>query len=292
MPHRAVWIHGFLVAFAAATELEVEGDCFDAARMTYTGEKALRWLNMRLGPVTVAQELCTGDTDEGRAMPGVLRRAAPLVREVSGPKGKVLTLVDSAHFEKQMIEEMDAHDWRWIVGANQMSAVLERLVKQQPEGQWVDTGRDVQRGWAASQVCVFTHRLKGWRRPATIVARRWREVDDLPLPELWHYAFAGTNLEPSDLPKHVVKKYGFGPYVWMLYGMKQGHETHFKTALSDLGMHHPPSGRLGVDQAYATLMTAAANIAMVFRRRVASRPRTAACGCGASASATSKSQAR
>ena len=51
----------------------------------------------------------------------------------------------------------------------------------------------------------------------------------------------------------------------MLYGTKQGRENHYKTPLRDFALHHPPSGRLGVDQAYYTLATAASNLAMVMR---------------------------
>jgi hypothetical protein len=54
----------------------------------------------------------------------------------------------------------------------------------------------------------------------------------------------------------------------MLYGTKQGRENHYKTPLRGLGLHHPPSGRLGVNQAFYTLASAASNITMVLRYRV------------------------
>ena len=57
----------------------------------------------------------------------------------------------------------------------------------------------------------------------------------------------------------------------MLYGTKQGHENHYKTPLRDFGLHHPPSCRLGVNQALYALATAASNIAMVMRYRVVAK---------------------
>ena len=54
----------------------------------------------------------------------------------------------------------------------------------------------------------------------------------------------------------------------MLYGTKQGRENHYKTALRDFDLHHPPSSRLGINQAFYAVATAAVNLAMVLRYRV------------------------
>ena len=58
----------------------------------------------------------------------------------------------------------------------------------------------------------------------------------------------------------------------MLYGTKQGRENQYKTALRDLGLHHPPSCRLGVNQAFYAIASAASNIAMVMRYAVVPHP--------------------
>ena len=54
----------------------------------------------------------------------------------------------------------------------------------------------------------------------------------------------------------------------MLYGTKQGRENHYKTPLIDFGLHHPPSGRLGINQVFYAIASAVANVAMVIRYRV------------------------
>ena len=113
----------------------------------------------------------------------------------------------------------------------------------------------------------MTHLFGGWAAPVTIAARRWRQAGELP--GVWHYAFVASNLEPAGLPGALVRKHGAAQTLWMLYSTKQGQENHFKTPLRCLGLHHPPSGRLGVSQVYYALASMAANVAMVLRYAVA-----------------------
>jgi len=258
-------LHGWYVLFGDATDLEVEGNCFDAARMGRDGKKILRWQTIRLGPITVAQQLNVGNEDEGRSMPRLLEVGRRRVHEIVGATARILLLLDAAYFERQVVDDVT---WDFIVSANQQRDVLTRLAVQRTD--WHDTGADTRRGWVESQVCLFLHRPDGWGQPVTIVARRWREEDDLP--ETWHYSFLATRIESRDLPANLIQKHGYASVIWMLYGTKQGQENHYKTPLRDFGLHHPPSCRLGVNQAFYTLATAASNIAMVFRYQVVDEP--------------------
>lgn len=261
---------GWTVVFGDGTDLEVEGNCFDAARRNYQGKKSLRWLTLMLGPVIVAQHLMAGNQDEGTSMPPVLERSGPVVRDIAGPKGRILALLDSAYFEKHVIEGIGANGWDFIVGANQQRATLQRLAEQQPPCVWADTGPDTRRGWSESQAGCFVHMPGGWAEAVTIIARRWREEDELP-GSPWHYSFLATRIEPHQLSASL-RKHGYAQAIWMLYGTKQARENHYKTALRDLGLHHPPSGRLGINQAYYAIASAASNIAMVLRYRVVAAP--------------------
>jgi hypothetical protein len=90
----------------------------------------------------------------------------------------------------------------------------------------------------------------------TIAARRWQKADEIQ--GAWHYSFIATRIEPEAMPKHLMKQHEYCEALWMLYSTKQGHENHYKTALRDLGLHHPPSCRLGVDQAFYAIASAAA----------------------------------
>ena len=267
MGQKHVRMHGWVVAFGDATDLEVDGRCFDAAAAGRDGRKHLRWQTVMLGPVVVAQRLHEGNTDEGGSMPALLGQAREVAREAFGAKARVLELLDAAYFERQVIDPLTFDfDWDFIVGANQQRHVLRRIAEEQPEAVWSESGEDAQRGWRRSQVCCFTHQPEGWAAPVTVVARRWQKADELP--GIWHYAFIATRIDPEDLPARLLSEHGYCEALWKLYSTKQGHENHYKTPLRDLAMHHPPSSRLGVNQAFYALASAAANIAMVLRYRV------------------------
>ena len=266
----AMRLHDRYVVFGDATDLEVEGNCFDAARMGRDGKKIIRWQTLALGPILVAQQLHEGNVDEGLSMPRLLEQGKQTVREVLGAAACVLALLDAAYFEKQIVDPLtDDLNWDFIICANQMRQSLQRLVEEQPEYVWENTGPDARRKWKTSEVCCFSHKPEGWNNPVTIVARRW--IKEGELDGAWHYSFLGTRMEPGSLPKELEEKHGYCSAIWMLYGTKQGHENHYKTPLRDFGLHHPPSCRLGVNQALYALATAASNIAMVMRYRVVAK---------------------
>lgn len=261
---RLVRLEQWVVAFGDGTNLEVEGNCFESARLDRNGARSLLWMTLWVGPILVGQELAEGTADEARALPGIFRRARPLLAQAA-PGRRVLALLDAAYCEKQVVAALGPRT-DWIICANQHRAVLERMAAQQPQMVWRECGPDAGRGWTHSGACLMTHQFGGWSAPLTIAARRWREDGDLP--GIWHYAFLATNLEPGALPRRLTKKHGAAQTLWMLYATKQGHENHFKTPLRDMNLHHPPSGRLGVNQVYYTLGAMAANLAMVLRYQV------------------------
>lgn len=266
----AIGLHGWRVIFGDATDLEVDGNCFDAARMGRDGKKILRWQTLTLGPILVAQQLHEGNVDEGLSMPYLFESARGVVRQALGAKARVLGLLDGAYFEKQVLEPLSEDSkWDFIVCANQQREVLRRVAEEMPDYVWENTGADARRRWRTSQVCCFTHMPKEWNQPVTIVARRWIEENELE--GAWRYSFLATRIEPQAMPKKLVEQHGYCSAMWMLYGTKQGRENHFKTPLRDFGLHHPPSCRLGVNQAFYAIATAASNIAMVMRYRVVAK---------------------
>jgi hypothetical protein len=263
-----VRLHGWTVVFGDGSDLQVEGRCFDAARMGRQGELIFRWMTLRVGPVLMDQDLLVGNADEGRTLPGMLRRAAPLLKEAAG-RSRLLALLDAAYCEWPVIKALPVN-CDWIVCANQYRGVLTRLATALPEMVWRSCGPDASRAWEESQVYLMSHQFDGWKAPVSIAARRWREVGELP--GVWHYAFLASNLNGADLPESLCRKHGPAQTLWMLYSTKQGQENHFKTPLRCLSLHHPPSGRLGVNQVYYSLACMAANVAMVLRHQVAPGP--------------------
>lgn len=267
LPNKRLRTQHWYTVFGDATDLEVNGRCFDAATVGRDGKKILRWQTLILGGILVAQQLHEGSVDEGRSMPTLLERAKKVVREIIGPAKRVLALLDAAYFEKQVIDPLSRDNgWDFIVCANQQRACLRRMAEERPEWEWSESGPDAGRGWSRAQVCCFTHLPKDWAAPVTIIARRWLKEGEIE--GAWHYSFIATRIAPEAMPEKLIEKHGYCEALWLLYGTKQGHETHYKTPLRDLGLHHPPSCRLGVNQAFYAIASAAANIAMVLRWRV------------------------
>jgi hypothetical protein len=266
IPHAMMYLDDYEVVFGDATDLEVEGRCFDAARMDRDGHRSLQWATLMAGPVMVAQHLGEGARHEPDHLEGLIGACRKVIQEFRGKRG-VLGFLDAAYFERLVVEACEHEAWKYIICANKIRSALEREVQFLDAALWRSYGPDASRGWREVQFYAFAHHPQGWRAPVTIVASRWLEANDLS--GSWHYRFLATNLCAGDLPKSRVKEYGFGRYIWMLYGTKQGRENHYKTALEDFGLHHPPSGRLGINQVFYTLAVAASNLAMVIRYRVA-----------------------
>lgn len=255
LPMENLCLYNYTPVFGDGTDLEVRGHCFDGARKNKDGNKCLRAMSIMVGPVVVSLNILPGNSDEGKSLPQLIENSYETIKEISG-KRQPLALLDSAFAEKEVVHTLEKRNYKFIIGANQWRASLEKLVSEQPKSQWKSTGADKRRGWAESAVLVMTHKPEGWNNKVTVVVRRYRKEDET----CERYRFLYTNLEPEDLPKCRVDKFGYASLIWQLYGTKQGRENNFKTLLSDLGLHNPTSGRMGVTQAFAILAAVAANI--------------------------------
>lgn len=255
----------FTVCHGDGTDLEVEGVCFDAARRNHEGRMSLRLMSVSAGPFYAALRVLPGASDEGTALPGLLQDAKGLVETVRD-RTEVLMLLDAAFAEKQVIAELRRLGWRFIVCANQHRQSLEKLAREQPEKDWVNDGPDARRGWAQSQIMHVKHMPADWDEPLTLVMRRWTNEGEMP--GIWHYSFLYTDLTSKDLTPDEDKKVGLARLVWRHYSTKQGHENNYKPLLSDMGLHHPPSGRLGATEAMAFACAMAAAIHALIARRV------------------------
>jgi len=254
----------FVCLFGDATDIEVRGDCFDAARRGRDGILHMRWFTMMIGPILFGQELTPGNTDEGRHVPSMIERAGAMLAALGVAARRRLALLDSAYCEKQVIEALAKAGIHFIVGANQYRRYFEKAATDRTD--WIRTGADAARGWADSFVCAFRHPLEGWERGGLVIARKWRETGEVEGVEgAWHYSFLVTDLTPELVGAKHAK---FAERVWQLYGTKQGRENHYKQLLSDFGLHHPPSSRMGVNQVFYALATVASNLAMVLRYRM------------------------
>ncbi len=260
LPARTFRVAGGMVPITIdGSSLEVRGRCFDAARRNRNGDQSLELMALRVGPVYLSARVVEGASDEGRAMPEFISSTHSTVRDMVGRK-PLLYMIDSAGAEKNIIDAVDAvPNAHYLIGANQNRVKLTQMAMAMPEHVWTSIGPDELRGISEAQVCVMVHKPQDWTHAQNVIVKRWRTSDEYPGAP-WRYAFIYTDLERKDLPLDRLKKYGFEAYCWMLYDTKQGHENHFKTLLSDFGVHHPVSGRLGATQAFSIISAIASNL--------------------------------
>lgn len=256
----------YRVLHVDGTDVEVRGSCFDAARKNRKGDRSLTWMTVKQGPVTLAQELSAGASDEGASAPAVVAHGVGVLKK-SGYKGRILVLKDSAFCEAACLEKDRDLGLYYITGANQMRDPMRKVAEQLPVETWKKCGSDAKRGWNNIQINTFSYMAETWKQKETVVVRRWKE----DLTGEWHYAFVVTNMEKGDIPGKLLKKHGYCASIWMLYGSKQGHENYYKRTLTDLGLHHPPSGRMGAAQVFYTIGSMTANILALISYKVMSK---------------------
>ena len=265
LANRDLRLAGFVPVHGDGTALEVTGDCFDAARTDYKGNKSLQLMTLAAGPVYIGQRLLPGASDEGTALADLLKTSGKTVGKIA-PTASVLALLDAAFAEKDVVEQLIDLKWNYIICANQQRQLLERLASEITEPEWTSTGADAGRKWSASGVATMSHLPQDWSQVQKVIVRRYRQADELEAT--WHYSFLYTDLTERMLPKKQIKHYGFAQYIWMLYSTKQGRENTYKTWLSDLGGHNPASGRLGASEMMCYMQAIAANIHAVISQRV------------------------
>ncbi len=254
----------WIPVFGDGSQLEVRGRCFDAALLDRNGNRSEQLAFTTIGPFLAATELRPGTKDEGLGMPELMQRTMDVVHRVGLPERSLLFLLDSAFGERQVLEQLHSTKGaKYIIGVNGMRKPLQRLCEEQPRSQWVaETRLD---GWLEeASYCAFCHRAETWNKNETFIAIRYREKGEL-FPK---YSFMVTNLTRDDIRKDQ-ERLSCSSYMatlWAMYRYKQGMENYQKPALSDMGLHHPPSGRFGINQVFYVMGTIAYNLATFLSR--------------------------
>jgi hypothetical protein len=180
---------------------------------------------------------------------------------------KVLFLLDAAYGEDTVFRVIeDAKRW-YVIGANKMRNALTKTASAIGDEYWEQLGRDDVRRWNEVGLIALTHEAEGWGRKRTVIACRYRKDGEL----IFRYTFLWTNLEPDDVlhltagtGKRTVKgeeeKISYCRVIWRLYSHKQARENQFKTGLTDMGLHHPPSGMLACNQMFYGIAGLAMNL--------------------------------
>jgi hypothetical protein len=254
----------WIPVFGDGSQLEVRGRCFDAALLDRNGNRSEQLAFTTIGPFLAATELRPGTKDEGLGMPELMQRTMDIVHRVGLPERSLLFLLDSAFGEFQVLEQLHSiKTAKYIVGVNGMRPRLQQLCEEQPPSQWVAETK-LEDWLEEASYCVFSHRAETWSQNETFIAIRYREKGEL-FPK---YTFLITNFTRSEIRLDRVRlsRSSYMATVWAMYRYKQGMENYQKPVLSDMGLHHPPSGRFGINQVFYVLGTIAYNLATFLSR--------------------------
>jgi hypothetical protein len=226
---------GFVPVFGDGTLLEGSARREGSKYIKGKGHGML-WNTCFIGPVLAMSHLSGKGEGENR----YLRSALPeLSSEILKPlklHRDALILMDSLHGDEPTLQDIEACSLKYIVGANKLSE-SKKILALMPESSWYKTEADQKQGIAESAVCSCWIQCPGWKEKRLLIGRRFRRDSEL----FREYSAVITNLDPEDV-KHLLKKNcPYPQVVWKLYSMKSAMENHYKDALNDLGLHHPPS---------------------------------------------------
>ena len=258
---------GFVPVFIDGTWLEVGRETRFEGVKYFKDSAKLMGSSLWIGPYLAGWSFAAPGEDERRAS---MRLLAPAWREViqgAGLADRALFVVDSLYGDEGCLSQLEAcRGAHYVAGANKLAGV-EAAAMEQPETQWVDTGMRPGRfkGWEASGLCVHRYQGMNWPTRRTVVTRRYRRGGEM----FWRYRSVLTNLEPDDPRIERLmsrERIGFAAAVWRLYDRKQSMENQFKDLLRDLGLHHPPSARLGANEVFYLIGALALNPAVGLRR--------------------------
>ena len=245
--------------FGDATQLEVAGKCFEGATKDYNGNVALQWQTVWLSRYLCSQRLRPGSAYEPAEMPDMLDHTVNIAKAGGLDAGRLLALLDSAYAEKPVFEVLRKLKTRYVIGGNQLREHLEKRVKEQPESVWKP-------GWHSNskhrnvKYCTFYYQAATWKNKEVVVALRYDEGPLLFPMQRYHFLF--TDLTDADIgsDKRRLGLKNFGETIFAIYHHKQARENNYKTPLTDMNLHHPPSGRFGANQILYAVATIAVNL--------------------------------
>jgi hypothetical protein len=263
---------GFVPVFCDGTLLETCGKTKEAIKVI-DGARGQLAVGLFVGPHLVASDFARAGQGE-----------QALVREfVAGPGRRVLRetrllrsalfLLDSLHGDGPTLDLLESRALsgsHYIVGAQKL-AEAQRVLSEMPEAAWIDTGPRPGRGWSESAVCTCWLQCEGWDKKRLLVGRRFKREGEM----LWTFAGVVTGLRPSE-PRvaRLIERQGlpFAEIVWRLYTRKQALENAWKDLLSDLGLHHPPSGSVAANAVFLAIAGLAHALSVGVRRLVLTGP--------------------
>lgn len=247
---------GALEMFFDDTQIEVEGKCFEGAKLNYEGNVALSWQTLWVGPFLAdgiigspsdtkepASSAVTGN-DVSAYLPHMIE-----ANQALWAGQKTYFYADSASSAGKYMEAVDLAFEDWTISYNKWTSPLEKLAEGLGEAFW---SRPEQTRWRdgrvhTAQYAYVRHQPEGALKPHTFAVVRHKEADGLGF---WDYAFVACKERPdASAPLRVFER----------HRLKGDKERAFSEVLSDLDLHHPPCKRLDANNSYYLLASLAYN---------------------------------
>ena len=233
-PRRQITLEGFVPVWADGSLLEGSPNREGTKYIPEKG-KGLLWSTIYVGSVLAAQRLARESEGEKTVVRSLLPEVVKDVLKATRLDRKALLFLDSLHGDGPTLEDVEACGLHYLIGANKL-VLTQKVLQDQPEFVWEDTGSDPSRQIEKSGICVCQIQCAGWKKARTLIGKRWMLTGTF----LYHYAGVLTDLEPADV-KHIMnRKMSYAASLWSLYNRKMGMEDYYKEPLEDLGLHHPP----------------------------------------------------
>jgi len=243
---------GQLESFFDDTQIEVEGKCFEGARVNYEGNLALGWQTLWVGPFLADGILGSpvdhkeeGGKDVSAHLPAMLKANAFLWEGWSS-----YLYADSGSSAGKYLEAIDESFGAWSVSYNKWTSPLEAAASALPESSWSAVKLEKWRNGTLHQAQYqwVRHQPEGCRKPKLFAVVRHRNSAGALF---WEYAFVACKEQDGEMkPEAIFERHH-------LTGDK---ERAFSELLSDLDLHHPPCKSLMANNAYYLLGALAYNL--------------------------------
>lgn len=248
---------GMLEAFFDDTQIEVEGRCFEGAKINYEGNMALSWQTLWVGPFIadaimgsptdhkepVCSETCGNDVSA--YLPTMLKENQSLWEGCPS-----YLYADSASSAGKYLEAIDESFERWSVSYNKWTGPLETQSAQLPQESWSEPQLEKWRDGTLheTQYNWLRYQPGGCEHPQLFAVVRHRRSDG----ELfWRYCFVVCKEHESlKTAKAAFER----------HNLKGDKERAFSELLTDFELHHPPCKSLVANNAYYLFGALAYNI--------------------------------
>jgi hypothetical protein len=225
-------LEGFYPVFGDGTGLEGSRRR-EASKKNSSGEWGLLWSTIFIGPLLFAEKICEAGEGEETAVRKLFSNVYEKFIKTSPHRDKFLVMLDSLYGDNVALSEIEDKNAKYVVGANKL-AIMHETLESQPEIAWVELGGNKKENIEKSAVCICSIQCKNWTKKRILIGYREMKCGTF----FYEYRGVITNLEAEDV-KHVPGK-TFMQKVLHLYRLKAGMENHYKSLLSDLGLHYPP----------------------------------------------------